>query len=394
MQQLATTDGPGFGALTPRTLDEALKFADILAKSTIVPKDYQGNPGNVLVAVQWGLEIGLQPLQAMQNIAVINGRPSLWGDALLALVRGSGLLEYINEEIGETEAVCTVKRRGEQPVTRSFSMDDAQKAGLKGKSGPWTQYPKRMMQMRARAFALRDVFTDVLRGMHIAEESQDEPEMKDVTPRADAATTQSKTAAVKDKIAAGKSGSPRVAEKPAPTLGDVLGQIERARTEEQLRSTAGEGAKFLSTQADKDKVRIAYSAKLKLLRDGSRPEGTAGDAPQPNGGDLLDPAEAKPRRQAESPPAPVKEPEKSPEPDQRAAPAADLCNAEKAHEDPESDWEAICIADPVAKTILHDAIDLGADASRDAHADLIERLKAERPAVAAALDKAMAAYGG
>lgn len=62
-------------------------------------------------------------------------------------------------------------------------MDDAAKAGLKGKQGPWTQYPKRMMQMRARSWALRDVFPDVLRGMPVAEEVMDyAPTERDITP--------------------------------------------------------------------------------------------------------------------------------------------------------------------------------------------------------------------
>jgi len=152
-----------------------MAFADILAKSTIVPKEFLGNPGNILVAIQWGLELGLQPLQAMQNIAVINGRPSLWGDAVIALVRSSPLCEYVYEtDDGET-ASCRVKRVGEDEQTRTFSMTDAQQAGLKGKQGPWAQYPKRMRQMRARSFALRDVFPDVLRGMPMAEEVQDIP---------------------------------------------------------------------------------------------------------------------------------------------------------------------------------------------------------------------------
>ena len=61
--------------LTPQSIDEALRLAEIMAKSDIVPKDYIGKPGNILVAIQWGAEIGLPPLQAMQNLAVINGRP-------------------------------------------------------------------------------------------------------------------------------------------------------------------------------------------------------------------------------------------------------------------------------------------------------------------------------
>ncbi|WP_225786038.1 recombinase RecT [Pseudomonas sp. Marseille-P9655] len=162
-------------SLAPQNLDEALKFADYLANSDIVPKDFQRKPANILVAVQWGMELGLQPMQAMQSIAVINGRPSLWGDAVIALARSSPMCEYINEtDDGET-ATCRVKRRGEEEQVRTFSMTDAKLAGLAGKSGPWTQYPKRMRQMRARAFALRDVFPDVLRGMPVAEEVQDIP---------------------------------------------------------------------------------------------------------------------------------------------------------------------------------------------------------------------------
>lgn len=173
--------------LTPKSLDEAMKFAELMSKSSIVPKDFQNNPGNILVAVQWGMEIGLQPLQAMQNIAVINGRPALWGDSVIALVRSSPLCEYVREEATEHSATCTVKRRGEAETSRTFTMDQAKKAGLLGKQGPWSQYPQRMMQMRARSWALRDVFPDVLRGMPVAEEVMDIPTEREVNPNAPAA---------------------------------------------------------------------------------------------------------------------------------------------------------------------------------------------------------------
>ncbi|MBK5942747.1 recombinase RecT [Halorhodospira halophila] len=170
-------------SLTPQNLDEAMKYADIIAKSKVIPKDYQGNPGDVLVAMQWGLELGLPPLQALQNIAVINGRPAVWGDAMLAIVRSHPSCEYVSEEFDDSRwvATCRAKRRGEQEQIRQFSHDDAQRAGLAGKQGPWQSYPKRMIQMRARAFALRDVFPDALRGIAVAEEVRDIPE-KDVTP--------------------------------------------------------------------------------------------------------------------------------------------------------------------------------------------------------------------
>ena len=161
--------------LSPQTFEQALTFSNYLADSDMVPKDFKGKPGNCLVAIQWGMEIGLKPLQAMQNIAVINGRPSLWGDAVIALARSSPLCEYIIEEDDGHTATCKVKRRGEPEQSRSFSMDDAKAAGLLGKQGPWTQYPKRMRQMRARAFAVRDVFPDVLKGLPVAEEVMDTP---------------------------------------------------------------------------------------------------------------------------------------------------------------------------------------------------------------------------
>ena len=126
----------------------------------------------------------------MQNIAVINGRPSIWGDAMLALVKGSGLLEYIAETPTDTHCTVKIKRVNEPETTRSFSLEDAKKAGLLGKAGPWTQYPKRMMQMRARSWALRDAFPDVLKGIYSAEEARDMPAEIDMGKAEEVATEQ------------------------------------------------------------------------------------------------------------------------------------------------------------------------------------------------------------
>jgi hypothetical protein len=173
-----TTTNRGFA---PATLTEAIQFSDMLASSSMVPKAYQGKPQDILVCVQWGYEMGLAPMQALQNIAVINGKPSVYGDAMMALVQASSVCEDV-EEFFEGEgttnpvAVCVAKRRGRKPVTAKFSVEDAKRAGLWGKGGPWSAYPKRMMQMRARGFALRDAFPDVLKGLITAEEAQDYPD--------------------------------------------------------------------------------------------------------------------------------------------------------------------------------------------------------------------------
>lgn len=260
--------------LTPQSIDEAIRMAEIMSKANIVPKDYQGNPANILVAIQWGAEIGLPPLQAMQNIAVINGRPSVWGDAVIALVRGSGLLESIQEDISDSSATCTVKRRGEGATARTFTMDDAKKAGLAGKQGPWSQYPKRMLQMRARAWALRDVFPDILRGVFVAEEAQDMPEERpmghaEVIP---SQPTGSRTEAVKARLAA--RAAPVQTEDPGPDLATTLKIIEDAFTAEEMEQAAAI-AKQLQSASDKAAARQAFAARKAALKEMAEAEAKA-----------------------------------------------------------------------------------------------------------------------
>jgi hypothetical protein len=179
--EISTNTTPTRG-LALATFDDAFRFASMVAKSDFAPKDFRGKPESCLLAIQHGSEIGLSPMQSLQSIAVINGRPSIWGDAALAVVSASAVCEYVTEEIEEGKdgealvAICTAKRRGyPKPTVSRFSVADAKKAGLWGKSGPWTQYPRRMLQLRARGFALRDAFPDVLKGLVTAEEAQDYP---------------------------------------------------------------------------------------------------------------------------------------------------------------------------------------------------------------------------
>jgi len=170
------------GNLAPRTFSEAVEFSKMLANSAFVPKDFRGKPGEIIAAIQFGFELGVGPMQALQNIAVINGKPSVYGDLALALVQASGLLEYIEESDDGHKATCKVQRKGEpKPHVATFSDDDAKRASLFGKQGPWTQYPARMRMFRARGFALRDKFADVLKGLITREEAEDYP-----TPRASA----------------------------------------------------------------------------------------------------------------------------------------------------------------------------------------------------------------
>jgi hypothetical protein len=126
-------------------------------------------------------------LRRSRIVAVINGKPSIWGDMALALVRKHPDCEGVVETFDESTktARCEVRRRGQaEPIVALFSIEDAKRAGLAGKSGPWKQYPKRMLQMRARGFALRDSFPDALKGVITAEEAMDYPEPRKVTATA------------------------------------------------------------------------------------------------------------------------------------------------------------------------------------------------------------------
>jgi len=170
----------------PQSWSEAMQFSAAIAKSSFCPKDYRNRPEDILVAIQMGLEVGLKPMQALQNIAVINNRPCLWGDGALAVVQASGQLESIEETVqGDLQAnavaTCVLKRKGMHAETkRQFSIEDARRAKLLNKPGPWQDYRGRMLQMRARGFALRDAFADILKGLNIREEMEDIPSEKSV----------------------------------------------------------------------------------------------------------------------------------------------------------------------------------------------------------------------
>lgn len=161
------------------SMDELARFAVTVAESGLAPKGMD-KPASIAIAVEMGLEIGLKPMQALQNIAVVNGRPCVWGDAMLGLCQSCEYFDHsaFSEKLtgtGDSQAAtCTVRRLPNgQIVTRQFTVAQAKKAGLWSKQGPWSQYPERMLQMRARSLALRDTFPDVLRGMYSAEEVVD-----------------------------------------------------------------------------------------------------------------------------------------------------------------------------------------------------------------------------
>lgn len=176
-QPVPLNTGGKIAAVIPQDVEQAWRMAGMINKSGLAPRDMQ-EPEKIVAAIFAGMEVGLPPMQAVQSIAVVNGRPTIWGDAALGLVMASGLCEDFEEHVeGEGDAmvaVCTARRVGmSSPSVQRFSVEDAKAASLWGKTGPWKQYPKRMLAMRARAFALRNLFPDVLKGLGVREEVRD-----------------------------------------------------------------------------------------------------------------------------------------------------------------------------------------------------------------------------
>jgi hypothetical protein len=191
--ELATARPTRPTSFAPTSLSEAMEFSKLIANSNFVPVEYRGKPGDILVCLQMGAELGLSPLAALQSISVINGKPSVWGDGAIALVQASGLLvdheEDVEGEGDERYGYCRMVRRGRAtPYLKRFSIADAKRAGLWGRN-VWKGYPDVMLVARARSACMRAAFPDVLKGVITREEAIDYPpedeQAKEAKPTSD-----------------------------------------------------------------------------------------------------------------------------------------------------------------------------------------------------------------
>lgn len=181
-------DGKGLAIAT--TLQQQSALADRYLAAGMLPKNYT-SVGQVITAWHFAAEFGLPLLVSLRQIAVINGMPSIWGDLPLAICRNKDYFEWIDEMYFDKDlkeiswanknltaeifgAICIVKRKGSpKPIERFFTINDAKKAGLFSKSGPWTNYTKDMLMYKARSRALKAAFPDAISGFSIAESDLD-----------------------------------------------------------------------------------------------------------------------------------------------------------------------------------------------------------------------------
>lgn len=242
-----------------------LEYCKFISNSQLIPKNYQGKPADIFLAINMGSGLGLTHYQSLRGISVINGVASIWGDAAMALVQVHPKFEDIKEYFDEKQqaAVCIIKRKSQSQHIIVYSIEAAKKAGLWNKSGPWQTNPHRMLQMRARGFALRDRFADALGGLILAEEAQDypidvTPKTRDLNSRLDNLLSNQviDNSSIDDTISEAKSEPLKESNVDSMAYEDLATLIERYNISEELQRKWCEKAKVENiTQLNRDQLK-------------------------------------------------------------------------------------------------------------------------------------------
>lgn len=196
MNEVMTIRQPMKGQVTaiiPQSIEDVFRVAKGVVLSGLAPealvskKSGDAAVAAIAIAIMSGAELGLKPMVALRSFTVINGRPALYGDGLINVIRQSGRASYLRTGCdirdGKMVGWCEAKRSDTEEEKRvEFSQADAVRAGLwsdqpiikkNGQNGPyekpndspWFRYPQRMLAWRAAGWCLRELFGDVLGGI-------------------------------------------------------------------------------------------------------------------------------------------------------------------------------------------------------------------------------------
>lgn len=156
---------------------ELMSVANTLAQSSLVPTSYRGKPQDTFVALQMGHELGMQPMASLNNIYVVNGRPTLSSQVMLGLAKsrpdyaGMKMIDSSTQKVS-LEISRVLPGGGVETQRGEFTYAEAEKAKLTGKDN-WRNYPRNMLEARAISFALRKLYPDLFAGIYSKEEVQD-----------------------------------------------------------------------------------------------------------------------------------------------------------------------------------------------------------------------------
>lgn len=156
----------GQTALTTQamTIDEKIRYAQCLAEGSLLPKSYQRNPGNMLIAIEMGESLGIRPMQAVWDVHIIEGKPSASSSLISMLVRRAGHKLRVRGD--DVSATAEITRSDDPDFTYSVTWDmgRARNAGVTGKDN-WKKYPAAMLKARAVTEVARDACQDALMGV-------------------------------------------------------------------------------------------------------------------------------------------------------------------------------------------------------------------------------------
>lgn len=173
---------------------DSQRVAKALTASTLVPKDYQGNLSNALVALDMAQRMNMNPLMVMQNLHIIHGRPAWSSKAMIAMFNQSGRFSAISYKfVGEKGsddygcyAVAKDLQTGEMVEGPLVTMGIAKAEGWLGKNGSkWKTMPDLMLRYRAGSWLVNTVAPDISFGLNTVEEVNDirgYENARDVTP--------------------------------------------------------------------------------------------------------------------------------------------------------------------------------------------------------------------
>ena len=160
----------------------AQREAGAWASSSLIPKEYQGNIPNVLIAMEMAKRIGASVMAVMQNLHIIHGKPAFGASFLIATVNGSGRFTPIRYRMEGTpgkddwgcRAYAEDRDSGEECVGPAVTMAIAKSEGWLGKNGSkWKTMPELMLHYRAAAFWTRVYCPELSMGIHTTEEMED-----------------------------------------------------------------------------------------------------------------------------------------------------------------------------------------------------------------------------
>ncbi len=236
-------------AFTPRNIDELRTLGEIAHKSGICKVS---NPDAATILIATGLGLGMDPMQSLRSLHIVEGRVMIAADTMVALVMRSGTVESwaVTEK---TEERCTIvaKRKGRPEITRSYSQEDVDRAGLNKPNGNHQKIPATMKHHRCCAIVCREEWPDVMLGMYAPDEDFGEQAPRSQTiPARETTVTVVRTQT----------------SEPSPDFGAFASEIEAAATGDALTEIGGRvKASALPREKQRELAKLSQERRAALM---------------------------------------------------------------------------------------------------------------------------------